>query len=102
MAKTMDWDQFYKMAQRNIRPTYRKLSRMDSNDWLATVGLERRNVAADIFAASGFVLLGCAVGVGLGLLLAPKPGTELRADLNKTIRNTAERVGITDEHAYAS
>ena len=97
MARKMDLDALYSLARRNIRPTYRKLRRMDRDDWLASVGLERRNIAADIFSAGGFIFLGCAIGVGLGLLMAPKPGTELRQDLNKKIRDTSERFGLSGE-----
>lgn len=104
MARRMDWDRFYSMAKRNIRPTYRKLSRMDRDDWLASVGLERRNVASDIFAAGGYILLGCAIGAGIGMLLAPKPGTELREDLSKKLRDTGERLRSTvqEQPTYAS
>jgi hypothetical protein len=93
MAKSLDWNSMYKMAKQNIKPTYRKLRKMDSDDWLASVGLERRNVGTDIAGAFGFILLGCAVGVTVGLLLAPKAGTELREDINKRIRGTSEQFG---------
>jgi len=103
MAKTLDWDRLYRSAQQNVRPTYRKLRRMDRDDWLARIGLERRNIGGDVAGAFGFILLGCAVGVGIGMLLAPKAGTETRRELNKAVRGTAERLGVNKEQpAYSS
>jgi hypothetical protein len=64
---------------------------MDRDDFLASIGLERRNVAADVAGAFGFVLLGCAIGVGVGLLLAPKAGSEFREDLNRKIKTQADQ-----------
>jgi hypothetical protein len=103
MGNRLDWETLYRAARENVRPTYRRLRRMDRDDWLAKVGLERRNIAVDVAAASGFILLGCAIGFGVGLLLAPKPGSETRRDLNRRVRDTAERMGINKEQQqYAS
>lgn len=102
MAKNIDLSSIFKQAQRNIKPTYRKIRRMDSDDWLATVGLERRNVAVDVLSAFGFLLTGCAIGIGIGLLVSPKPGAEMRRDLNRKMRDTAERIGVKEQPTYAS
>ena len=88
MARKMDLDALYSLARRNIRPTYRKLRRMDRDDWLASVGLERRNIAADIFSAGGFIFLGCAIGDALGAY-----------DLLKQARALAEAdAGLASKH----
>ncbi len=105
MAKTMDWDTFYRAARRNIQPRYRQLRRMDTGDWLATIGLEKRNILADVAGAFGFIVLGCAVGVGVGMLLAPKRGDELRRDIADKARQTTERINAAKQQAtptYAS
>jgi gas vesicle protein len=39
------------------------------------------------------VLTGAFVGAGLALLFAPKPGTEIRAQLGEQYRGLADRVG---------
>jgi len=93
MAKNFDWNTLYKVAKQNIKPTYKKIRKMDSDDWLASMGLERRNVGTDILGALGFITLGCCIGLGVGLLMAPKAGTELREDINKKFRGTAEQFG---------
>jgi gas vesicle protein len=43
-------------------------------------GFRENNSADMLFALIG----GLGAGIGLGLLLAPKPGRELRADLDRT------------------
>lgn len=49
----------------------------------------RSNIAATVLAYSGTFVAGVAVGAVAGLLLAPKSGRELRADL----RSGAKSVG---------
>jgi hypothetical protein len=95
MAKSFDWNALYKAAASNTRPYYKKIRNMDRDNFLASIGLERRNVAADVAGAFGFVLLGCAIGVGLGILLAPKPGSEIREDLNRRIKTQADQFAKT-------
>jgi hypothetical protein len=108
MAAALDWEGLSRYAKKNIRPQYRKLRRMDADDWLATVGLERRNVAVDVASAVGFICLGTVIGIGVGLLMAPKRGSELRRELNQKVRDTADRVrdtaerGRTREESFAS
>jgi hypothetical protein len=102
MAKSRDLNSIFRQAQRNMRPAYRKIRRMGTDDWLATVGLERRNLLVDVLSSSAFLLTGCAIGIGIGMLLSPKPGTELRRDLNRRVRDTAERIGIKEQPTYAS
>jgi hypothetical protein len=84
-----EWKDFYSTAKRNVGPRYRKMRRWDADDWLATVGLERRNVAADLFGALGFIALGAGVGFAMGLVFAPKRGVELRRDVEARLRGTS-------------
>jgi len=59
---------------------------------LETLGLERRGSMAASFAkAWGLFAMGMAAGVGLGLLLAPRPGWQIRDDLGRRIKRSAGR-----------
>jgi len=67
------------------------LRNMDKDDLLNLVGLESRRTMADAVVPTLTAFsVGVLVGVGIGLLLAPKPGSELREDLrNKLGRGDA-------------
>lgn len=60
----------------------KQLSDVDRDDILGLVGLQSRQTAADwlVPALSAFGV-GMLLGVGVGLLIAQKPGAELRSDL---------------------
>src|SRR5260370_41988934 len=59
---------------------------------LEAVGLERRGSMPTSFAkAWGLFAMGMAAGVGLGLLLAPRPGWQIRDDLGRRIKRSAGR-----------
>lgn len=71
----------------------RDLKRMGKEDLLNLIGLEPRRTAVDwIWPALGFVGVGLAVGAGLGLLLAPKAGRELREDLRHRLQPVSDAV----------
>jgi len=58
------------------------LRNMDKDDLLNLVGLETKRTIADaVVPALTAFSVGVLVGVGVGLLLAPKPGSELREDI---------------------
>lgn len=58
---------------------------------LAVLGLERRrSTAAQILPAIGAFGAGIAVGAGLGILFAPKPGVRIREDLSRRASGLAE------------
>ena len=61
---------------------------LDKDDLLGLLGLETRRTMVD-YIVPGLVVLsvGVAVGAGIGLLLAPRPGKELREDLSKRIQH---------------
>lgn len=60
----------------------KNLKKLEKDDILEKVGLQSRSSAMDsVLPALGIFALGVAVGAGLGLMLAPKSGAELRSDL---------------------
>src|SRR5688572_19161784 len=62
------------------------LRNMDKDDLLNLVGLETRRGAADwVVPTLTAFSVGVLVGAGIGLLLAPKAGSELRDDLRSRI-----------------
>lgn len=63
------------------------LKKMDKDDLLNLLGLETKKGPTDwLLPALGAFSVGMLVGAGLGLLMAPKPGTELRNDLRSRIQ----------------
>ena len=69
------------------------LRNMDKDDLLNMVGLETRRSTADTLVPTLTAFsVGVLVGVGVGLLLAPKPGVELREDLRNKL-NRGEATG---------
>jgi hypothetical protein len=66
----------------NLKDLRKQLSGMEKDDILKWFGVEERRTAADyIVPAVGLFSVGLLLGAGLGLMLAPKSGRELRADL---------------------
>lgn len=67
------------------------LKKMDKDDLLHLIGLEtRRDTAEQILPVIGVFAAGLLVGAGLGLLLAPKPGNQLRDDLRQRLASGQE------------
>jgi hypothetical protein len=63
------------------------LKKMDRDDVLELLGLETRKGPSDwLLPALGAFSVGLLVGAGLGLLMAPKPGAELRGDLRNRLQ----------------
>ena len=86
MARTDYTSDWYGLAKKRLGPGWKRMRKMDRDDWLASIGLERRNVAADVAGAVGFALFGAAIGFGLGMLFAPSRGTETRQQLARKVR----------------
>ena len=62
------------------------LKKLDRDDLLDLVGLQRASSNDWVAPALTALGVGLLVGVGVGLLLAPKPGAELRNDLRDKLR----------------
>jgi hypothetical protein len=68
---------------RNLK---KRLPDVDTEDLLDLVGLESRRSTGDkLVPALALFGAGVLVGVGLGLMLAPKPGRELRDELKNKL-----------------
>ena len=60
---------------------------LDKDELLGLLGLERKpSPAAGLAAALGTFGVGLLVGAGIALILAPKPGHELRQELRDRLR----------------
>jgi hypothetical protein len=68
----------------------RDLRKLDRDDLLELVGLQRAGTNDWIAPALTALGVGLLVGAGLGLLLAPKPGVDLRQDLRDRLREARE------------
>lgn len=63
------------------------LRNMDKDDLLGLIGLQsKRSFTSELLGTLGTFGIGLLVGAGVALLLAPKPGRELRHDLRAKIR----------------
>lgn len=62
------------------------LRNLDRDDLLDALGLQRRGNADWLLPTLTALGVGLLVGAGLGLLLAPKPGNELRDDLRERLQ----------------
>jgi hypothetical protein len=63
------------------------LRNLDRDDLLETLGLQRRGNSDWVVPAVTALGVGLLVGAGLGLLLAPKSGNELREDLRERLQS---------------
>ena len=66
------------------------LKKLDRDDLLDLVGLQRSSSNDWIAPALTAPGVGLLVGAGLGLLLAPKAGSELRNDLKDRLRTAQD------------
>jgi len=80
------------MPMKSLHRLVEGLSDLDQDDLLEKVGLERRRGPTDyLLPALGLLGAGLAVGCGLGMLLAPKSGRELRAELGRRLASGRSR-----------
>jgi hypothetical protein len=88
----MTWSDVMDLRWKDLKKMSRKI---DRDDVLHRMGLEQHTPTSDFFASLGVFAVGVAVGAALGLMFAPKPGTEMRSQLNDRIRNRGK--GSQDE-----
>jgi len=70
---------------------FKDLRNLDKDDLLGLMGLETKSSTAGYLAGTlGTFGVGLLVGAGIALLLAPKPGSELREDIRDKLRRTAD------------
>ena len=73
------------------------LKKMDKDDLHNLLGLETRKRSADwLLPTLGAFSVGLLVGAGLGLLMAPKPGAELRDDLRDRLQGGQDSLANSD------
>jgi gas vesicle protein len=71
----------------------RDLTDMDKDDILGALGLQTKSSTTSwVLGTLGLFGLGMVIGAGVALMLAPKPGSELRRDLEDRLRSVRERV----------
>ena len=78
------------------------LKKLDRDDLLDLVGLQRASSNDWVAPALTALGVGLLVGVGVGLLLAPKPGAELRNDLRDKLRSAQDSLPETLKGATES
>lgn len=67
------------------------LKKLEKDDLLNLIGLETRKDTTDyLLPALGAFTVGVLLGVGVGLMLAPKPGNELRNDLRNRLQSAQD------------
>ena len=69
------------------------IKKLSKNDVLAALGLETRtSTTAAVLGSLGLVGLGLIVGAGAALMIAPKPGRQLREELGTRLGGNARRL----------
>jgi len=79
----MTWSDVMDLRWKDLK----KLSKLDRDDVLHRIGLKQHTPKSDFFSGLGVFAVGVLIGATLGLMFAPKPGTEMRSQLNDRIRN---------------
>lgn len=75
-------------------------SSLSRDELLGMLGLEVKPTRADLLAPALTVFgAGIVVGVGVGLLFAPRPGREVRAEISKKLQEVPDAVAHLPEQA---
>lgn len=71
----------------------KELRNLDKNDILKALGLEtQRNSSEMVLPVLGIFIAGAITGLAAGLLVAPKSGEQLRADMMGTAEEARDQV----------
>ncbi|MDP2313941.1 MAG: YtxH domain-containing protein [Pseudomonadota bacterium] len=80
--------------------TLEKMKSLDKDDFLNMLGLEsKRNPVDYMVPALALFGVGVLVGTGIGLLVAPRPGRELRADIVQRLEHAPEAMARLPQRA---
>lgn len=75
---------------KNLKNT---LSNFDRDDVLEAIGLERKHTTVEqVMPALAIFGAGVLVGVGLGMIFAPRAGSELRGELQSQFKRVEQKV----------
>jgi len=79
------------------------ITNLDKEDFLGLLGLETKHpMTHRMLGTLGTFGIGLLVGAGVALLLAPKPGSELRQDLRTKVHCGCKGCEADDSEAGAS
>lgn len=74
---------------------------MTKDDVLEAMGLQQRKSAVElVLPAAGLFATGILLGVGLGMMFAPKPGVELRRDIGHRFSNIRGHAETAAKEAF--
>lgn len=77
---------------------WQDLRDMDKDDLLGYLGLQsKRTFTSELLGTLGTFGIGLLVGAGVALLLAPKPGRDLRQDIRSKIQRGKGEEGKTHD-----
>lgn len=80
--------------------TLDKLKTLDKDDMLNLIGLETRRTNADyLVPALALFGVGLLVGTSIGLLVAPRPGRELREDIAHRLQQAPDAMARLPQRA---
>lgn len=84
----------------DLKDLRKQLTGLEKDDFLKLLGVEERRTTVDyLMPALGMFSVGLLVGAGLGLMLAPKSGRELRTDLRSRLQSGDTPQGTIDPAA---
>jgi hypothetical protein len=82
----------------DLKDFRKQLAGLEKDDILRLFNVEQRRSALDyVVPAAGIFSVGLLLGAGLGLMLAPKPGHELREDLRRRLATANPGNGLRED-----